>query len=67
MDNNADRWLSDGNCELCRRKKYCNKPCKASQKFMMRQAISLGAQFAAKMLSDMQEKHEKKDEEDKTE
>lgn len=23
-----ERWLSDGNCLLCRRAKYCRKPCK---------------------------------------
>lgn len=61
MDNNADRWLSDGNCELCRRKNYCSKPCKANQRFVMQQAIGLGARFAARMLSDMQARHDKGD------
>lgn len=26
-----ERWLSDGNCLLCRRMKYCRKPCKAQK------------------------------------
>lgn len=25
----SENWLTDGNCKKCRRKKYCNKPCKA--------------------------------------
>lgn len=28
---NNERWLSDGNCLLCRRAKYCKKPCKAQR------------------------------------
>jgi radical SAM protein with 4Fe4S-binding SPASM domain len=24
----ADQWLEDGDCDKCRRIKYCNKPCK---------------------------------------
>lgn len=24
----ADSWLTDGNCETCRRKSYCNNECK---------------------------------------
>lgn len=23
-----EQWLSDGNCEICRRENYCSKPCK---------------------------------------
>ena len=29
--NDNERWLSDGNCMLCRREKYCQKPCKAQK------------------------------------
>lgn len=25
----SEQWLSDGKCNICRREKYCNKPCKA--------------------------------------
>ncbi len=34
-----EQWLSSGNCDICRRRKYCSKPCKPAQR---RQA----AQFA---------------------
>ena len=27
-----ERWLSDGNCKKCRRKKYCKKPCTANKR-----------------------------------
>ena len=32
MNEDNERWLSDGNCSLCRRKTYCSKPCKAQRK-----------------------------------
>lgn len=25
----SEQWLLDGECNKCRRKEYCNKPCKA--------------------------------------
>ena len=61
MSNTNEQWLSNGNCELCRRNKYCdkvNKPCKAHQGFIMRQAMQLGARFAAEMLFGTQKKHD---------
>lgn len=30
--NYRDQWLWNGKCEHCRRNKYCNKKCKATQK-----------------------------------
>ena len=27
-----ERWLSDGNCTYCRRKKYCSKACTAQKR-----------------------------------
>ena len=27
-----ERWLSDGNCTYCRRKKYCGKACTAQKR-----------------------------------
>ena len=32
MNEDNERWLSDGNCTYCRRKKYCNKPCTAQKR-----------------------------------
>lgn len=26
-DGSRDRWKIDGDCDLCRRQKYCSKPC----------------------------------------
>lgn len=26
-----ERWKSDGDCSICRRKEYCNKDCSAHQ------------------------------------
>lgn len=36
-----ERWLSDGNCTYCRRKKYCSKACTAQKrrKEAMKEAI----------------------------
>ena len=25
--NNSEQWKLDGNCDICRRNKYCSKPC----------------------------------------
>ena len=29
MNNNTEQWLAEGKCSICRRKGYCNKPCRA--------------------------------------
>lgn len=53
MGNDNEQWLSNGNCDLCRRNKYCdkvNKPCKAHNGFIMRQAMQLGARMAAEII-----------------
>lgn len=37
-----ERWLSDGNCTYCRRKKYCSKACTAQKRrkeAIMKEAI----------------------------
>ena len=41
--NNIDneQWLSDGNCKLCRRRKYCTKPCKRCRLSTQRMVNSL--------------------------
>lgn len=30
--NDREQWLSTGNCDVCRRRKYCSKPCKPAQR-----------------------------------
>jgi radical SAM protein with 4Fe4S-binding SPASM domain len=32
----ADQWLSDGDCDICRRKKYCKNECKAHKTSIQR-------------------------------
>lgn len=27
----SEQWLSNGNCDICRRKKYCGNPCKQAK------------------------------------
>ena len=42
MENN-EQWKSGGNCNLCRRKNYCSKPCalaKRQQKAMLRGLVA---------------------------
>ena len=37
-----DRWLSDGNCDYCRKEKYCSKDCtarKRAKREIMRQIL----------------------------
>lgn len=31
MNDDNERWLSDGDCSKCRREKYCSKACKAQK------------------------------------
>ena len=43
MSDKSEQWLLDGNCNICRRKEYCSKPCKACKDRMtyeMRCAVS---------------------------
>ena len=40
--NESERWLIDGKCDLCRRRKYCSKGCKLNKiarKKILRDAI----------------------------
>lgn len=27
----TEQWLNNGNCNICRRKKYCSEPCKQAK------------------------------------
>lgn len=31
-----DQWLTDGDCQLCRRLKYCSKKCNAAKRYDQR-------------------------------
>ena len=32
----ADSWKTDGDCEVCRKKDYCNKSCTAHKKAVIK-------------------------------
>lgn len=40
-----DQWLQGGDCNICRRQKYCTKPCKMSlmRRERITQALIAGA------------------------
>lgn len=47
----TEQWLLDGKCHICRREKYCSKPCtkyKRREQYKMRSAI---ARAMARMLA----------------
>lgn len=34
MDQKADQWKSGGDCRVCRKERYCRKPCSANKRLM---------------------------------
>lgn len=46
-----EQWLSSGNCEECRKKNYCHKPCKANQRRGSFVTSTLFAAHAASILN----------------
>lgn len=43
MTEKSEQWLLDGKCNICRRKEYCSKPCRACKnrsQYEMRCAVS---------------------------
>ena len=42
MDN-SEQWLSYGNCDICRRKKFCGKPCTANKRADRAQIAGIAA------------------------
>lgn len=43
----SEQWLLDGRCSICRRKKYCSKPCKACKN---RREFEMRSVFAKAMI-----------------
>lgn len=41
---NGDRWLTDGDCTKCRRKKFCSKPCKRHKGAIQREITGMIAE-----------------------
>ncbi len=50
----TDQWLLSGDCCRCRRAKYCNKPCKASQRRLQRNIMGAAMSMAAELYSKSQ-------------
>lgn len=45
-----EQWKDVGDCSVCRRQKYCSKPCKRAQ---MRRQSEIAGMFANVMLKAM--------------
>ena len=37
----SEEWLTDGDCDKCRRKKYCKTPCKAHKERFVRRVNNI--------------------------
>lgn len=57
----ADSWLTDGDCNVCRRKKYCSTECKRHrikrQKAMTSIVMNHMSNFMCKMIDDEKNKN----------
>lgn len=50
-DKESEQWLLNGNCSICRKRKYCNKDCSARIKaFEKKVSNSIGSIFLKRML-----------------
>lgn len=52
-----EQWLLDGDCSICRRKNYCNKPCKRANIKSNRDLMYTITKTALKILSDQYNHH----------
>lgn len=43
MYDKPEQWVSGGNCDICRRAKYCSKPCKENKRRVTRILYSAAA------------------------
>ena len=51
---NSDQWKEGGNCNVCRKVKYCRVDCTAHKKWMQRaMAMAFAESKAGRMLSAM--------------
>lgn len=48
MSNN-EQWISGGDCDKCRRQKFCSKSCTENKRFEQRRLSSLITSMACKM------------------
>lgn len=56
MSSDNDRWLTDGNCKMCRRNKYCSKLCSASKRRLQRNVHNAVNKATGGMLDIMSER-----------
>lgn len=58
MTSYNDQWLQGGDCDICRRRKYCTKPCKMSKMRSERIMQELIAKAIAKRLYGKEQRNE---------
>lgn len=46
-----EQWISGGDCSICRRAKYCSKPCKESKRRAYRDVVSTTMSVFSSILS----------------
>ena len=59
--NNSEQWKLDGNCDICRRNKYCSKPCtiakrKTNKELYNSVASAMFASMMGKLDNEIEEK-----------
>lgn len=47
----TDQWLLSGNCEKCRRRNYCNKPCTKGKRRRDAEIRSMVAEAMIKVMT----------------
>lgn len=52
----SEQWLEDGDCERCRRKKYCSKPCAANKRFETARLTEMMCETVANVLNNTERK-----------
>ncbi len=55
----GDQWLEYGDCSICRRQKYCKKPCKAAVRRERAEIANTIFEIAAHTFIDSQRKKSK--------
>lgn len=50
MYDKSEQWISGGDCDICRRGKYCSKPCKENKRRVTRILYSATAKCVLNVL-----------------
>lgn len=51
MTDKHDQWLSDGDCNLCRRRSYCTKTCNMHKGYLQRKGLQQGLRIALNLFT----------------